>query len=53
MKIKSYYTKAQNKIYQKGFEDGAIALSKLLDEHPEGWNGPCMCDVCMSYADPE
>lgn len=35
--------------WKMGYEDGAVALSKLLDEHPEDWNGPCMCGTCLSY----
>ena len=28
-----------------------LSLTRLLDEHPEGWNeGPCECQLCMSYA---
>jgi len=36
----------------------AISIQRNLDkmpyegrsEHPEGYNGPCGCDLCMSYA---
>ncbi len=27
-----------------------IELSSLLDEHPEGWEGPCECKSCIEYA---
>lgn len=27
-----------------------LKLTRLLDEHPEGWDGPCECATCMSYA---
>jgi hypothetical protein len=27
------------------------ALTALLDEHPEWWDGPCMCATCRSYID--
>lgn len=28
-----------------------LELSMGLEEHPEGYDGPCMCKLCMSYAD--
>lgn len=31
--------------------DGFIELTKKLDEHPEGYDGPCLCALCRSYAD--
>ena len=31
--------------------DNLLAMTRLLDEHPEGWDGPCECKLCMSYAD--
>ena len=34
-------------------EEGSLALSRLLDEHPEGWDGPCECGTCLSYGDLE
>jgi hypothetical protein len=24
-------------------------LTRLLDEHPEDWDGPCECRTCLSY----
>lgn len=38
--------------FRLGFEAGCIDVTKHLDEHPENWDGPCMCALCMSYADP-
>lgn len=32
-------------IYDLFFE-----LTDGLDEHPENWNEPCLCDLCRSYA---
>jgi len=38
--------------------DGGEEAAKLLelteyeDEHPEDYNGPCMCKLCQSYGDP-
>lgn len=32
-------------------ENELLALTARLDEHPEGWEWPCMCAVCRSYAD--
>ena len=26
-------------------------LTRLLDEHPEDWDGPCECATCLSYGD--
>lgn len=28
-----------------------LKMTNMLDEHPEGYNGPCMCKVCCSYGD--
>lgn len=25
-------------------------LTEQLDEHPDGWDHPCMCATCRSYA---
>jgi len=38
---------------QLGFHDHEnqlIDLTMMLDEHPEGWEGPCMCKMCLEYA---
>ena len=32
-------------------ENELLALTARLDEHPEGWEHPCMCATCRSYAD--
>ena len=32
-------------------ENELLALTARLDEHPEGWEYPCMCASCRSYAD--
>ncbi len=26
-------------------------LTGQFDEHPEDWDGPCFCKLCMSYAE--
>lgn len=26
-----------------------LELSENLDEHPEGYDGPCLCKLCKSY----
>lgn len=31
--------------------DKLMAQTKKEDEHPEWYNGPCMCSLCLSYAD--
>lgn len=28
-----------------------VGVTESLDEHPEGYEGPCMCADCRSYAD--
>jgi len=32
-------------------ERDLLALTALLDEHPEWWDHPCMCAECRSYTD--
>ena len=31
--------------------DMLLEMTKMLDEHPEGYDGPCLCKMCMSYSD--
>lgn len=31
--------------------DELWTLTEALDEHPDGWEHPCMCATCRSYAD--
>lgn len=31
--------------------DELIAITEGLDEHPDGWDFPCHCASCRSYAD--
>jgi hypothetical protein len=31
--------------------DQLLEMTRQLDEHPEGYDGPCLCRLCMSYAD--
>jgi hypothetical protein len=26
-----------------------LEMTRLLDEHPEGYEGPCLCNLCRSY----
>jgi hypothetical protein len=26
-----------------------LEMTRLLDEHPEGYEGPCLCKLCCSY----
>lgn len=28
-----------------------LELSRLIKEHPEGYDGPCLCQMCCSYGD--
>lgn len=30
--------------------DALLAMTEELDEHPEGYDGPCLCKLCKSYA---
>lgn len=32
--------------------DGLLELSRGLDEHPDEYDGPCMCKTCLSYGTP-
>jgi hypothetical protein len=31
-------------------EADLLALTAALDEHPEGWDHPCLCAECRSHA---
>ena len=33
------------------YERQLIKLTKPMAEHPEDYDGPCSCKLCMSYAD--
>ena len=33
------------------FQEWLVALTMARDEHPEDFDGPCLCKLCMSYAD--
>lgn len=28
-----------------------LEMTEMLDEHPEGYDGPCSCKLCQSYGD--
>lgn len=28
-----------------------LSRTEMEDEHPEDYNGPCLCKLCMSYSD--
>ena len=32
-------------------DDELATLTEPLEEHPEGWEHPCNCALCRSYAD--
>jgi hypothetical protein len=32
-------------------EQAFIELTIKIDEHPDGYDGPCLCALCRSYAD--
>lgn len=27
-----------------------LDITEVLTEHPEGYEGPCLCETCLSYA---
>lgn len=31
-------------------EQEQLKATKGVEEHPEGYEGPCQCDLCMFYA---
>ena len=31
--------------------DAFVGITSIMDEHPEDWDGPCFCKICMSYND--
>lgn len=35
----------------RAYEAGALAATRGLSEHAEGWDGPCACALCMGYGD--
>jgi|GEM_PF-6034802 len=34
-------------------EQQAIAATTGMTEHPEGYEGPCGCGLCMTYGEPD
>lgn len=32
-------------------DEELLRLTEKLDEHPDGWDHPCMCATCRSYGD--
>ncbi|NKE69859.1 hypothetical protein [Candidatus Manganitrophus noduliformans] len=37
--------------YSDEWARGCLDVTRLLEEHPEGWDGPCECQLCLSYGD--
>lgn len=31
-------------------ENALLKLTEGFDEHPDGYDGPCMCQLCQSYS---
>jgi broad specificity phosphatase PhoE len=31
-------------------EEALLRMTATLDEHPEGYEGPCLCKLCCSYS---
>ncbi len=31
--------------------DALFEKTREVDEHPEDWDSPCQCQLCMSYGD--
>lgn len=50
-----YRVRRAVKVQKAGFYivscDELLAVTKGLDEHPDGWDFPCNCKECLSYAD--
>jgi len=44
--IKQLETENEELIEEK---EELLQLTEMLDEHPEGYDGPCFCKLCMSY----
>ena len=45
-----YITKLRDEIKElKAENKQLLELSENLNEHPEGYNGPCLCQLCKSY----
>lgn len=40
--------KKRSECFEEGYEAGAIAVTQLLGDHPGNWDGPCVCEECMS-----
>lgn len=32
-------------------EDELLDITQCLDEHPDGYDGPCLCAMCCSYGE--
>ena len=46
----TYQTKKNKRIKELEAENKQLLeLSENLNEHPEGYNGPCLCQLCKSY----
>lgn len=45
------YTEAHN--YIQTLIDGCEMFSQKWDEHPEDWEGPCMCQACARKDAPD
>jgi hypothetical protein len=41
------------KLTEGSVYDKLLKKTEKVDEHPEGYNGPCLCHLCMSYGDAE
>jgi len=35
----------------KAERDMLLEMTTLLEEHPEDYEGPCLCQLCQSYGD--
>lgn len=36
---------------QRGERDALFEKTREVDEHPEDWDSPCLCQLCCSYGD--
>ena len=36
----------------KALETGILKVSRTWEEHPDDYDGPCECKLCLSYGEP-
>jgi hypothetical protein len=46
--LKSEYSAAQSRAERLVVERKMLVATQDIDEHPDGWDLPCLCDTCKS-----